>query len=137
MEMLSQSSQIVDFGQLIIREEQCTTPHHLPVLHLICSGYFDGFQEGPDGKVSAYFEHILPQKSARIIVNIRQVTVYSDLAPALVMKLAGRLRQQHGDVLVAEPSGAVRNIMKCLQMPFAQTVEDAMAQLDEACSAFP
>jgi hypothetical protein len=129
MQMSIHHSRLLDFGQLCVREESSTTPHNIPFLHLVCSGYFDGFQQGPDGSVVEYFEKILPHKALRVVINLQEVSVYTDLALVLVETLQKILRHHHGNALVVAPPHH-HKMLTFLRKPFCQTLQEAVTQLD-------
>ncbi len=121
------STKTMDFGHLKITEKKCETESesHFYLLDLI--GFFDGFQEGPSGRIGLYLDKEFLPNINQIIFNMEQLDFFADVALSIVVKWKRIYQKKDGDFLLAAPKSHIADMLDILKHPYFKTVEEAVS----------
>lgn len=120
--------QSLDFGDLKVQERAALSPHGQVVRVLELSGTFDGFEEGPSGTASNYFESLNRPRST--LVHLGQVDYFTDLGPVLLDGLEKSLHKQQAVLLILCPSPPVQEVCDLLGMSYLGSVAEGLQRVE-------
>lgn len=110
----------LDFGSLVINEDLQSIEDGITCLILRLNGRFEGFEQGPDGKIWDYFPK-LANRAKWIVLNMAELSLYSDVALVLVRKLARELNAAGGRLFLCAPAPDVQAVLDIAGIPYFES----------------
>jgi len=119
---------VLSFGDLSVVEALAPTSATHPAIVLHLSGPFDGLEETE--RLLGYFERFLDEQLAcPVVVDMSEVTYYSDLGPSCLARLAEALDAEGWRLAIAAPSPPVSEVLGLLEVAFHASVSAALADV--------